>query len=86
MLELTDDDILANKLNIQMSADEIINSCKSYGLNGIQNNCLLRIGRVKQQIQMNGNKFVYENETELIEDNHQPDSGKTKKNNNKRSR
>jgi hypothetical protein len=62
LVELTDDDILASKLNIQMTADEIINACKPYGLNGIQNNFLLKPNRSKKRT------LKYLNESDLIDD------------------
>jgi len=47
LLPLTDDEVLASKLNIKMNAQQILNECKSYGVNGIQTNSFLKSGRLK---------------------------------------
>ncbi len=46
ILPMSDDELLASKLNIQMTADEILKECESYGVNGIQTNSLLKVGRL----------------------------------------
>jgi len=46
ILPMSDDELLASKLNIQMTAEEILKECESYGVNGIQTNSLLRAGRL----------------------------------------
>lgn len=38
------------QLNIQLTADEVLNACKGQGLNGIQNTCLLKPGRLRAQL------------------------------------
>lgn len=45
-----DDEMLASRLSLQLTADEILNACKSHGLNGIQNTCLLKPGRLRTQL------------------------------------
>jgi tetratricopeptide (TPR) repeat protein len=63
-IPLTDEEILNSKLSIDMTSDQILNACKSYGLNGIQNNSFLKPDR------FGSNKVVlnFLNEKELIED------------------
>ncbi len=48
ILPMNDDELLASKLNIHMTAEEILNECKSYGVNGIQTNSLLKAGRLRK--------------------------------------
>jgi len=46
ILPMSDDELLASKLDIRMTAEEILKECESYGVNGIQTNSLLRAGRL----------------------------------------
>ncbi|CAF0782857.1 unnamed protein product [Brachionus calyciflorus] len=49
-IDLSDEDILNSKINIKMSSAQLLEQCKSFGLNGIQNQCLLKSNRSRQQI------------------------------------
>jgi len=46
ILPQNDDELLASKLNIQMTAEQILAECESHGVNGIQTNSLLKPGRL----------------------------------------
>jgi hypothetical protein len=37
-----DTHLLSSKLNTNMKGEQILNACKSYGLNGLQSNCILQ--------------------------------------------
>lgn len=46
----SDHELLTSSLNTNMSAEHILNACRSYGLNGIQNMCLLKPGRLRNKL------------------------------------
>ena len=67
-----DTHLLASKLNTNMKAEQILNACKSYGLNGLQSNCILQrlvsanaatLGNKKRKL---SKKFKYKSEIDLI--------------------
>jgi hypothetical protein len=63
LIEPNDHEILTSKLKIEMTADEIIHACKSHGLNGIQNVCLLKPGRLRERlIKLQAKKMLDSNE------------------------
>ncbi len=62
LLPVTDDEVLASKLNIKMNAQQILNECKSYGVNGIQTNSFLRPRRL-----INNRKKLYFQSEDNIE-------------------
>lgn len=49
-IEASDDEILNQRINIGMSSADLLDSCKSFGLNGIQNQCYLKPGRLRESI------------------------------------
>ena len=64
LIPMSDEDLLAAKLNIGMSSEQVLNACKSYGLNGIQSSCILKPGRLRRDMLLR-----YANEKELLEEN-----------------
>lgn len=56
---MSDDELLASKLTIKMTADEILNECQSYGVNGIQTNSLLKPGRLTKPGVLNKTKKLF---------------------------
>jgi hypothetical protein len=57
-----EDELLSSRLNPDMSADEIVNLCKGHGLNGIQNVCLLKPGRLRLHL----SQLTFKVETDLL--------------------
>lgn len=58
-----DDEMLASRLNLQLTADEILNACKGQGLNGIQHTCMLKPGRMRTALLR---RLVVKNEADLF--------------------
>ena len=51
-LPMNDDELLLSKLDIKMSADEVLAECRSYGVNGIQTSSLLKAGRLNEAVSL----------------------------------
>ena len=49
-IDLSDDEVLSARLNIGMRSGELLDACKSFGLNGIQNQCYLKPGRLRDRM------------------------------------
>uniref|UniRef100_A0A4Y6EQY7 [histone H3]-trimethyl-L-lysine(27) demethylase n=1 Tax=Brachionus koreanus TaxID=1199090 RepID=A0A4Y6EQY7_9BILA len=79
-IEAGDDEILNQRIHIGMSSTELLDTCKSFGLNGIQNQCYLKPGRLRDSIckaTQNQSDLVFESseDEESDEDESIPYSG-----------
>jgi hypothetical protein len=68
---------LASKLILNMNGDQILNACKSFGLNGLQSNCILKPSDItvssllarKRKLK----KFKFKSEHDLLCENNDSD-------------
>ena len=59
-----DELVLASKLQLRitMSGEQVLDACKSFGLNGIQSTCLLRPGRLRRRLLVSPHAFASKSE------------------------
>ena len=76
--------LLNSKLNTNMKGDQILNACKSFGLNGLQSNCILKPSEItvsslsarKRKLK----KFKFKSEHDLLCENNDSDIDSNKQN------